>query len=347
MYRWLGKRREMGLGSVNAVSLSRAREKAAEARGQIADGINPLEAKRRDASVPTFGSYALEVIQSLSSQWRNAKHRDQWQRSLETYAAPLWNMPVNRIETADVLRALKPIWTDKAETASRVRGRIEKILDAAAARGYRTGENPARWRGHLENLLAKRQKLQRGHHPAMPYSQVPTFMGELAERGGVAARALEFVILTGVRSGEARNAVWSEIDFEALVWTIPAARMKAAKEHRVPLTAAAVAVLEAVQPLTGGAPNALVFPGTKGGPLSDMSLAAVLRRMGYPREAVSVHGFRSTFRDWVAETTEFPSELAEAALAHIVGDAVERAYRRGDALERRRHLMEAWCAYMR
>ncbi len=343
LFRWRGKPREMGLGSAKSVSLARAREKAAEARALIAEGVNPIEARKAARAVPTFGAFWPDVVESLSHQWRNPKHASQWSATLESYAGPLAQLPLNRIETGDVLETLKPIWNDIPETANRVRGRIEKVLDAGKARGFRTGENPARWRGHLENLLPKRQKLSRGHHPALPIDEMAAFMAALRTRQGVAALALEFAILTAARSGEVRGATWAEIDAEAGVWTIPAARMKSGREHRVPLSDAAVAVVETVRPLTDGVADALIFPGTKGRPLSDMSLAAVLRRMGYPRERASVHGFRSTFRDWVSERTDFPRELAESALAHTVGDATDRANRRGDALARRREMMEAWC----
>lgn len=347
LFRWRGKLKEMGLGSARAVSLAKARERAADARGKVAEGVNPIAAKRASTAIPEFGAFAAEVVESLAPQWRNPKHREQWKATLENDAAALAHISVDRIETEDVLGVLKPIWSNKPETASRLRGRIERVLDAAKAKGYRDGENPARWKGHLANLLPARQKLTRGHHPAMPYADMPEFMDALKKRKGVSARALEFLILTAARSGEVRGARWSEMDLQKQVWTVPAERMKAGKEHRVPLTAEAVAILEAIKPLTGGAPEALVFPGTKGKALSDMSLAAVLRRMKIPASKASVHGFRSTFRDWAGEASTFPRELAEAALAHAVGDAVERAYRRGDALEKRRRMMEAWAAHLR
>ena len=241
---------------------------------------------------------------------------------------------------ADVLAVLKPHWEQRPETAGRLRGRIERVLNAAKAAGHRTGENPAAWRGHLENLLPPRQKLGRGHHEALPWSQVPEFMGALRQREGVAALAVEFAILTAARSGEVRGAAWDEFDVAAKLWTVPPERMKAGREHRVPLTARAVEIIETVSKLPN---DAYVFPGMKSGaPLSDMSLSAVLRRMTV---AATVHGFRSSFKDWASEATSYPNELSEAALAHITGDKVERAYRRGDALERRRELMEAWAQY--
>lgn len=343
LFKWLGRPREMGLGSANAVSLARAREKAAEARALIAEGVNPIEARKAARAVPTFGGFWPDVVESLSHQWRNSKHVSQWSATLEAYAGPLAQLPLNRIETGDVLETLKPIWTEKPETASRVRGRIERVLEAAKARGFRTGENPARWKGHLDQLLPARQKLSRGHHPAMPYGDVPAFMAHLRQRSGVAALALEFLILTAARSGEVRGATWSEIHNGSKVWTVPAMRMKGGRDHRVPLSDRAMAILDEVRPLTDGRDDAFIFPGMRNdAQLSDMSLSAVLRRMGYQREQVSVHGFRSSFRDWAGELTDYPRELAEAALAHVVGDATERAYRRDDALERRRLMMEAW-----
>jgi integrase len=345
LYRAMGRLREMGLGSTKAVSLARAREKAALARAQLADGLDPLDMKRRTGSVPLFGPFADEVRTSLEAQWRNAKHRQQWRTSLECDALPLRAMPVNTITTEDVLRVLKPIWTTKAETASRVRGRIERVLDAAIAKGFFQGQNPARWKGHLDSLLPARQKLQRGHHPAMGYREIPRFMGRLQSREGFSARALEFLVFTAARSGEVREARWNEFDLSAGIWTIPAARMKAGREHRVPLTPSARASLLPSQRLNALDPQTHVFPGNRGGPLSDMSLTAVLRRMGISKETATVHGFRSSFRDWAGEESHHPREVAEAALAHIVGDETERAYRRGDALEKRRALMNDWATF--
>ena len=277
----------------------------------------------------------------IETGFRNAKHRSQWRNTLATYTTPIWNKRLAEIETDDVLACLKPIWQAKAETASRVRGRIERVLDAAAARGLRSRDNPARWRGHLANLLPKRQKLARGHHAAMPFVDVPVFVERLREVEGVSARALEFTILTAARSGEVLGARWSKIDLDAKVWTVSAGRMKAAREHRVPLSERAVEILSALAAVKIGD---YVFPGAKrGSPLSVMALTMVMRRMGM--EAFTVHGFRSAFRDWAGERTNFPREVAEAALAHVVGDETERAYRRGDALEKRRALMEAWAIF--
>lgn len=346
LFRWHGRLREMGLGGLSSVPLAKARVRAAEARALVADGLNPLDVKRAQEAVPTFGEMADAVVTALGPQWRNEKHRAQWSATLTTDAASLRPIRVDRIETADVLATLKPIWGEKPETASRLRGRIERVLDAAKAQGHREGENPARWRGHLDHLLPKRQKLTRGHHAALPFADVPGFIADLRERNATAALALEFLILTAARSGEVRGATWAEIDTTAKVWNVPASRMKAGREHRVPLSASALAVLNKVRPLSGGQPDATVFPGLKpGSSLSDAAFNALLMRMGIDRSKVTPHGFRSSFRDWAGEASSFPRELAEAALAHVVGDATERAYRRGDALEKRRKLMEAWARY--
>jgi integrase len=346
-----GKRREMGLGaaSKDGVSLTDARTAATTARDVLSKGGDPIEArdaaKREPVPVPTFGAAADALVKSLSPQWRNDKHIAQWGMTLTKYAKPLRSQPVDKIDTAAVLEVLRPIWQAKPETASRLRGRIERVLDAAKAEGHRAGENPARWRGHLDHLLPKRQKLTRGHHEALPYRQLPAFVGRLREREGVAALALEFLILTAARSGEVRGAKWSEVDLKAKVWTVPAMRMKAGREHRVPLSARAVQILEAVQPLATK-PNTdqqLVFPGPQASkPLSENAFAALMARM---KVDVTAHGFRSSFRDWAGEVSTFPREVAEAALAHVVGDATERAYRRGDALEKRRKLMVAWAGF--
>ncbi len=342
IYRWDGRYKEMGLGSAAAVPLAKARSKAADARKLVADGIDPIEARREAEAVPLFGPFADSVIADLSPQWRNAKHAAQWKETLALHAAKLRPLRVDRITTADVLSVLKPIWTTKPETASRVRGRIERILDAAKARGFRSGENPARWRGHLDHLLAKRQKLTRGHHAALPFAEVREFVGKLRERQAMAALALEFAIFTAARSGEVRGATWSEIDLSAKVWTVPAKRMKAGREHRVPLSARAVEILKKVLPLANRKADAVVFPNAKGEPLSDAAFSALFIRMDIDRAKVTPHGFRSSFRDWAGEVSTVPREVAEAALAHAVGDQTERAYRRGEALEKRRPLMDAW-----
>nr|WP_314135721.1 integrase arm-type DNA-binding domain-containing protein [uncultured Brevundimonas sp.] len=344
LYRWDGRLKEMGLGGLSSVPLAKARVKAAVARQLVADGINPIEAKREAKAVPTFGELADAVVADLSPQWRNPKHRQQWANTLTTDAAGLRPLRVDRIETADVLTTLKPIWALKPETASRLRGRIERVLDAAKAKGHRSGENPARWRGHLDHLLPKRQKLTRGHHAALPFVEVPSFVADLRQRKANAALALEFTILTAARSGEVRGATWAEVDLDAKVWTVPATRMKAGREHRVPLSERALAILAAARLLTGGAPDAVVFPAASGKPLSDAAFQALLIRMDRKGE-FTPHGFRSSFRDWAGEASTFPRELAEAALAHVIGDATERAYRRGDALEKRRKLMDAWARF--
>ena len=341
LFRWEGKLKEMGLGGVTSVPLAKARERAAAAREQVADRINPITARREAApGAVTFGAFTDALLDEIEGQWRNEKHRAQWRMTLTEYAAPLRGMAVTAVSTDDVLAVLRPIWTKKAETASRMRARIERVLDAARAKGLRSGENPARWRGHLDQLLPKRQKLARGHHTALPYPDLPAFLVRLRARPAISARALEFVILTAARSGETLGARWDEIDLDQRLWTVPAERMKAGRPHRVPLSTAAMQVLEPLAELRDGD---LVFPGQRQGrPLSVMAMEMILRRM---EVAVTVHGFRSSFRDWAGEETDFAREIAEAALAHVVGDATERAYRRGDALERRRKLMEAWAAY--
>ena len=335
-----GKRREMGLGAYPTISLAVARKRAEANRHAIAEGRDPIEEHNREAE-PTFAECVEQFLDKMESQWRNAKHRAQWRMTLVEYCKPIANKPVSQINTADVLGVLNPIWNDKQETASRLRGRIERVLDFAKVKGWRTGENPALWRSNLKNVLPAREKLQRGHHAAMSYEQVPAFVARLREMEAMAARALEFLILTAARSGEVLEAQWDEIDIGKRVWTIPATRMKAKKEHRVPLTDRA---LEILKPLHEARVSNYVFPGHKPNrPLSSMAMAMLMRRM--KANAYTVHGFRSAFRDWIGEKTRFPRDVAEAALAHQVGNAVERAYRRGDALEKRRKLMEAWSGY--
>jgi integrase len=340
-FTWRGKPKEMGLGSTAGVSLADAREKAAAARRTIAKGINPIEERKREGIVPTFGEMADDVRRSLSLGFRNEKHKAQWKSTLENYAAPLLPKPVDIIGTDDVLTVLKPIWTIKPETASRVRGRIEKVLDGAKAKGFRDGENPARWRGHLDHLLPRPSKLARGHHAAMPYEDVATFILKLRKREASAAQALELCILTAARSGEILGMQWSEIDLDTKVWTVPANRMKAGREHRVPLSPRAVVILRLLERMKIGD---FVFPGqARGKPLSNMAMEMMLRRMKI--DNATVHGFRSSFRDWAGNVSNFPRELIETALAHVVGDKAEQAYRRSDALEKRRKLMDAWAAY--
>ena len=331
----------MGLGSYPEVSLADAREKALAGRRLARSGVDPIAARKKSERVTTFGELADEIAGRLAEGFRNAKHKAQWRMTLTVYAEPLRAKPVDKIETADVLAVLQPIWQAKPETASRLRGRIERILNAAKAKGYRTGENPAAWRGHLENLLPKPSPLSRGHHAAMRYQDVPAFVAKLREREAVAGLALEFAILTAARSGEILGARWFEIDLDAKVWTIPAERMKAAREHRVPLSEPALAILRKVNEATV---SDYVFLGQRPGkPLSVMALEMVLRRMGI--EEATVHGFRSAFRDWAGNETHFPREVAEHALAHVIGDKAEQAYRRSDALARRRELMDAWARH--
>ncbi|MCL4767746.1 MAG: integrase arm-type DNA-binding domain-containing protein [Hyphomicrobiaceae bacterium] len=354
MYRWRGKLRELGLGSflpVNAqkgrsydyVTLAGAREKAAKAREALSAGNDPMTA-REARDVPTFGKFADSLIDDLAQGFRNEKHVAQWRMTLgDAYCKALRKKPVDEIGTEDVLSVLQPVWKIKQETASRLRGRIERVLDAAKAKGLRSGENPAGWRGHLDALLPARQKLQRGHHPAMPYADVPAFMTALAGKEAIAARALEFLILSAARTGEVLGARWDEFDLEAAIWRCPPERMKSGRVHRVPLSGRALAIVKALEDARGM--SEFVFPGHKRGrPLSSMALAMQMRRMKVGH--FSVHGFRSAFRDWVSEETHHPREIAEAALAHVVGDATERAYRRGDALSKRRALMQDWSAYL-
>jgi integrase len=330
----------MGLGTFPAVKLARARTLAAEQRAKVAAGLDPIADREREDE-PTFGACADQFLAVMEVQWRNPKHRAQWRMTLETYAEPLRGKRVSEIDTNDVLKVLTPLWTRTPETASRLRGRIERVLDYARARGWRTGENPALWRGHLKNVLPAPVKLIRGHHAAMPHAEVPAFVARLQGLTGLSARALEFLILTAGRSGEIREAVWDEVDLDAAVWVIPAMRMKAGREHRVPLVPRAVEILEQMQRLRV---SEYIFPGqSPGRPLSLMAFEMLMRRL--KAEAYTVHGFRSSFRDWAGDLTDFPREIAEAALAHSVGDATERAYRRGDALAKRRMLMEAWAAH--
>ena len=340
LYRWHGKPTEIGLGSARDVTLARARELAAQARARLAESINPKDA-RRPLGGSTFGECADRLIEAMRPSWRNSKHAAQWEMTLRSYAGPLRRLPVDTITTEDVLSVLKPLWIEKPETASRLRGRIERVLDAAKAQGLRTGENPARWRGHLDQLLPKRQRLTRGHHAAMNYAEVPTFMGDLRARQATAALALEFTVLTAARSGEVLRARWEEFDLDRAVWTIPANRMKAGREHRVPLSKRALKIVQAMDEDHG---NDFVFGGQKTGkPLSVMALEMVLRRMKV--DGVTVHGFRSAFRDWAAECTNFSNEVCEAALAHVIKNKAEAAYRRGDLFDKRRKLMEAWAVY--
>ncbi len=344
-----GRRQEISLGPAASVSLATARRLAGEMREAAAIGQDPrdvLAAKRVAAADPalTFGEFADEYISSVEKGWRNPVHRQQWRHSLRDHAQPIRDKAINAITTDDVLIVLQPIWLSKAETAKRVRGRIEKILDAAKARGLRPRDatNPAAWRGHLALLLPRQDKLQRGHHPALPFEQAPAFMIELRQREALAARCLEFVILTAARSGEALGAKWSEIDLDSKLWTVPASRMKAGAQHVVPLSNAAIELLRSIMPGKVTAEE-LVFA-VGGAARSNMAMAMLLRRMG--RSDFTTHGFRSTFRDWAGDKTEHPRELIEQALAHTIQNKAEAAYRRFTAIDRRRVLMEDWAMYL-
>jgi len=340
------KTREAGLGSYPTISLEEARLQAASMRLHLKrDGIDPLAA--RDAVTAKrkgkgqFARLALDYVESKRSGWRNAKHADQWVSTLETYAFPIiGTMDVADIDTEHVLRVLQPIWTAKHETATRLRQRIEAVLDAATVLKARSGQNPARWKSHLDKLLPTIKKVTRTkNHPALPWRDCPDFFSMLASRDAVSARALEFTILTACRTGEVIAAKWSEFDFEQLVWTIPATRMKAGLEHRVPLSSQALTLLQALPRLEG---SDHVFPGLRAG-LSNMAMLKLLKSLS---PGITVHGFRSTFRDWVSDATSYSGEIAEKALAHTIRDSTEAAYRRGDLLERRRELMQAWADFL-
>jgi len=348
-----GRPRWMGLGPLALFGLQEARGRALDARRLRHDGIDPIDSRRaarlRDkleaAKAVTFKECAENYIASHRAGWRSAKHAAQWEATLGTYVYPLiGSLPVQAIDTGLVCKALEPIWKPKPETAGRVRGRIEAVLDWAKVRGYRAGENPARWRGHLDKLLPARSKVAKvEHHAALPYGELPSFMATLRTQDGVAARALEFAILTAARTGETLGAKWSELKLAEKVWIVPADRMKAGKEHRIPLSARALAILEDMRKLRH-ADDGFVFPsGKTDKPLSNMAFLMLLRRMD--RDDLTAHGFRSSFRDWASERTNFPSEVAEMALAHAVGDKVEAAYRRGDLFEKRRRLMTAWADF--
>lgn len=339
MYRFRGSQRELGLGSVNDVPLATARRQAASYREALATGTDP-RTFREKIDAPFFEAVAREVIESNRPTWKNTKHAQQWQNTLSQYCSSLNKLRVDEIEVENILKVLKPIWQRIPETASRVRMRLEKILDYARAKGWRTGDNPARWRGHLDQILPARKRLTRGHHKAMPHAEVPRLVAHLQELGSISAMALEFCILTAARSGEVLNAKWSEFDLADGVWTVPALRMKAGREHRVPLEGRS---LEIVQRLSSDRLSEYVFPGAKPSrPLSVMSMTMVMRRL---KQDFTVHGFRSAFRDWASEETNFAREVAEQALAHIIENAVERAYRRSDLFEKRRALIKAWNPY--
>jgi integrase len=355
-----GKRRDMGLGPFPDISLAEARGKATERRKLRHDGIDPLDARaaqRRaqrvsDAKGRTFRECAVEFIEKNRAGWRNAKHRQQWENTLATYVYPtLGELPVSAIDAGLVVQVLDPIWNTKPETAGRVRGRIEAVLDAATVRGFRQGPNPAQWKGNLAHILPARRKVRQvEHHAALPIDDMPEFLAALRGREGMSARALEFAIFTVARTGEAMGARWGDIDLDGRVWTVPAARMKAGREHRVPLSDAALVGLNKVRPLAlmrDGEPDpaAPVFPGMRRAlPLSGAAMLRLLRRMDHPGNP-TIHGFRSTFSDWAAERTNYPREVVEMALAHAVGNKVEAAYRRGDLFDKRRQIMNAWARF--
>ncbi len=358
-YQLGGKRRDMGLGPYPDISLAEARRRSATHRNQRRDGIDPLDARIAQRAAErlsaakgrSFREAAEEYIERNEAGWRNAKHRQQWRSTLESYVYPvLGNLAVAAIDTGLVVQALDPIWAEKPETASRVRGRIEAVLDAATVRGWREGPNPAQWKGNLAHVLPARAKVRKTvHHAALPFTEMPAFLAALRDRPGMAARALEFAILTAARTDETLGAKWDEIDLGAKVWAVPAERMKAGREHRVPLSDAALAVLESVRPLAlraAGEPDPIapVFPGPRPAlPMSQMAMLMLLRRM--KRGDLTVHGFRSTFSDWAAERTAYPREVVEMALAHAIESKVEAAYRRGDLFEKRRNLMAAWASF--
>ncbi len=361
------KRRDIGLGGFPAVTLSQARDKARDARAKIEQGIDPVEVRKAAKAALiasqrrglTFAQAVERYLAAKMEAHKNAKHRQQWANTLATYATPeLGALLVQDIQTQDILRALQPIWVDKTETASRVRGRIEAVLSWATVAGHRTGDNPARWSGNLKELLPVPSKVAKeGHHPAVTIDEAPRWFAALQGRDGFGARALEFAALTATRSKEVRGAPWDEIDLDKGLWIVPAVRMKGGKEHRVPLSPRALSLLRALPRIEG---NPLVFPAARGGQLSDMTLSATMKRMheaevaeggaGYldrtsKRPAVP-HGLRSTFRDWVAERTQYPGDMAEVALAHKISNAVEASYRRGDMIEKRRRMMADWADYL-
>ena len=344
-----GKRQEIGLGPVSSVGLAAARDLSVKLREAAALGNNPRSVLAKFAveppkKVPTFEHFADQYITSIEGSFKSPVHRHQWRQSLQQHANMLHPLAVDAVETEHVLQALRPIWLTKPETANRVRGRIERVLDAAKAMGHRSPNsiNPAQLRGHLAILLGKQPRLVRGHHAALDWRSIPQFMKELRQRPANSARALEFTILTAARSGETLGATWGEIDFEQKLWTIPPARMKAGAGHVVPLSTAALSVLVAVKPISTS-PSDVVFS-VKGVARSNMAMAQLLKRMQHGH--ITTHGFRSTFRDWAGDGTGYPRELIEQALAHTIANKAERAYRRGQAVERRRELMQAWADYL-
>lgn len=345
IYMLRGKRRELGLGSALDVSLADVRKKAEELRAILVSGRDPAlvrkQAQMQERPKLTFGEIADELIDSIEHGFKNEKHRKQWRSTITTYASPILPKSVNEVAMADVLALLQPIWLDKPETASRVRQRIERILDAATVKGYRFGDNPARFKGNLEFLLPRRSKGDDQHHTALPFVELPMFMTELAKRRASAARALEFTVLTAARTGEVLGMQWQEFDVTKQLWTVPAVRMKADRAHEVPLSAPAIQLLEELH-TAKCEPRDRVFKNDKGHSLSNMAMLTLLRRMNVP---VTVHGFRSSFRDWAGEATSYEREVIEMALAHTIASKAERAYRRGTALEKRRRLMDDWARH--
>ena len=347
-YRYGTKRMEMGLGSAAEITLAEARKRALEANRLLGNGKDPLAQKQVErrslAAQTTFGVFADDYLKLHIGKFKNMRHQQQWKKALRDYCASLRSVPIGEIDTEAVLKVLRPMWQRVPETASRTRGRIEAILDAARAQGIYKGENPARWKGHLKAVLPARQRLTRGHHAALSYDDLPTFIAGLrTQTESTAALALEFCILTATRTNETLGMAWSEIDFAKGIWAIPALRMKTGQPHRVPLPPRAIEILMAMERLRT-THNLHVFGGMKfGQPLSNMAMSAVLKRM--KRDNITVHGFRSTFRDWASEQTSFPHEVCEMALAHVIGNKAEAAYRRGDLFDKRRKLMEAWQAF--
>lgn len=353
-YQLAGHRRDVGLGRYPDVSLSDARKERNKLKRDVKSGIDPLhkkevektkqkmERKGAESKKQTFKKCAETYMDLKEPEWRNAKHAQQWRNTLKTYAYPvIGGLPVAEVELDDVLKVLQPIWLEKTETATRVRNRIELVLDYASVMKYRNGENPARWRGNLESIMSKPSKIHIvKHHPALPYDDIAGFMELLQQRKGLAAQALMLTILTATRTQGILGAKWDEFEFQKKVWTIPASRMKVPKEHRIPLSEQTLALLDDI---SQSRDSGFVFPGKKNKPLSNMAMANVLKRMN--RNDITVHGFRSTFRDWVAEKTNFPQRVAETAMAHQIKDGAEAAYQRGDLLEKRKELMEAWADY--
>ncbi|MBX9452037.1 MAG: integrase arm-type DNA-binding domain-containing protein [Mesorhizobium sp.] len=346
IYKRAGQRTEIGLGGYGQgtapVSLSLAREKADAIRDKLARGEDP-RSEKKPARVITFEDCMDGLLKAKADDWTNDKHRAQWEMTLREYAKPLHPLPIASIVIGDVKECLLPHWQERPETADRLRSRIQAVIDYGIAHGWRSAGNPARWKGLLDKVMPARKKLQRGHHAALAYADAPKMMAKLRQSSGTAARAVEFITLTAARTGEARNATFDEIDEEAGTWTVPADRMKAGKEHIVPLSDRALAIVEVMRQQATGS---LIFGGgVDGRPISDTAMTKALR-LASPDKAATLHGLRSMFRDWAGEETDFPREIAEWSLAHQVGNAVERAYRRGDALEKRRELMAEWASYL-